>query len=503
VTKPVQNTASAADLAPLNRIRVETALSRFPIHRLAKQGNAPIDLLRINDTGEADFKWEVSYNSKHGQPGPLAYKVDTLIVNRRIDEARRPLPEILKLGSLREICRELGFTDHNTDQIKKALLQNASAFINAKLRYKQRNGRERWGEIGYTRYSVIFTGEQLPDGRMADAVYIILNPPYRELLNQVEVRPLDYDYLVELAPGPQRLYELLSFSMYGTIAHERPRAKLIYSDYCLYAPQTRYMQFDQVKKQMYKIHVPHRDSGYITKVHYQDILDREGNPDWEMLYTPGPKAFAEYQSFARRTIAQAVPRAFIPEPQQHALPLGQTNLHDPLVAQLTARGITERKARTLLSQIKHGQEIIDQIEYTDFILSTAPPGRFHNPPGLYIRNIEDNIIPPTTFETSRKRELRQQAENDRNAQAAHIARLQAAYEDYQAGLLDNFVNNLSAEEHSQMLSDAKKRLKAKYAAMTAQQVDDLAHTVVRSEIRNTGRIDMITFEAFRAKYELV
>jgi integrase/recombinase XerD len=45
-------------------------------------------LLRINDAGEADFKWEVSYNSKHGQPGPLAYKVDTLIINRRIDEAK-------------------------------------------------------------------------------------------------------------------------------------------------------------------------------------------------------------------------------------------------------------------------------------------------------------------------------------------------------------------------------------------------------------------------------
>src|SRR4051794_339184 len=85
------------DLASLNRIRVETALSRFPIHRLAKQGNVSIDLLRINDAGEADFKWEVSYNSKHGQPGPLAYKVDTLVVNRRIDEARRPVPEILKL----------------------------------------------------------------------------------------------------------------------------------------------------------------------------------------------------------------------------------------------------------------------------------------------------------------------------------------------------------------------------------------------------------------------
>jgi len=34
----------STDLAPLNRIRVETALSRYPIHRLAKKGIVAIDL---------------------------------------------------------------------------------------------------------------------------------------------------------------------------------------------------------------------------------------------------------------------------------------------------------------------------------------------------------------------------------------------------------------------------------------------------------------------------
>src|SRR5438067_13870410 len=95
----------------LNRIRVETALSRFPLHRLAKKGNISIDLQRVNEAGEADFRWEVTYNVKHGQPGPLAYKVDTLVINRRVDEVRRPLPEIIKLGSLSTICLELGLAD--------------------------------------------------------------------------------------------------------------------------------------------------------------------------------------------------------------------------------------------------------------------------------------------------------------------------------------------------------------------------------------------------------
>ena len=55
--------------------------------------------------------------------GPLAYKLDTLIINRRIEEAARPIPRIIRLGSLQEICRELGQIDEgkNTNQIKNAL----------------------------------------------------------------------------------------------------------------------------------------------------------------------------------------------------------------------------------------------------------------------------------------------------------------------------------------------------------------------------------------------
>src|SRR5947208_2715167 len=102
---------SHAAVTTPNRIRVETALSRFPIHSLAKKGTVIIDLQRHNDAGVADFKWEVTYNSKYGQAGPLAYKVDTLVINRLLDQIRRPLPEIVRIGSLSDVCRCLGTQD--------------------------------------------------------------------------------------------------------------------------------------------------------------------------------------------------------------------------------------------------------------------------------------------------------------------------------------------------------------------------------------------------------
>ena len=81
------------ELSPPNPIRVETALSRFPVHRLAKHGEIAIESGRRTRAGEVSIKWEVTYNSKFGQPGPLAYKLDTLIINRRIEEATRPIPQ--------------------------------------------------------------------------------------------------------------------------------------------------------------------------------------------------------------------------------------------------------------------------------------------------------------------------------------------------------------------------------------------------------------------------
>src|SRR5690348_15322722 len=86
--------SSSPDLTPLNVIRTETVLSKLPIHSLAKKGYVEIGIVRRSATGQVDLKWEVSYSSKYGPPRQLAYKLDTLVVNRRIDERGRPVPRI-------------------------------------------------------------------------------------------------------------------------------------------------------------------------------------------------------------------------------------------------------------------------------------------------------------------------------------------------------------------------------------------------------------------------
>ena len=74
--------------------------------------------------------------------------------------------------------------------LKSAFHQNASALILLPyLRYRGRDGIERTLNTGFTRYSVIFTGEILPDGTQADAVYLVLSEPYLDILNHGAATP--------------------------------------------------------------------------------------------------------------------------------------------------------------------------------------------------------------------------------------------------------------------------------------------------------------------------
>ena len=399
------------ELIPRDLIRIETALSRFPIHRLAKQGNVSIEIRENKPSGELRTRWEVTHNSKYGQPGPLAYKLDTLVINRKIDEEGRPVPKKLRLGSLHEIANTLGL-QRNTNEIKKALRQNAFAGITAKISYKQTNGTEQTVEADFTRYSVFFRGERFPDGTKADAVYLVLNDIFAQIINTAPTRPLDYDYLKELPPAPQRFYELLSFQMYAAIKYNHPHAKLLYSEYCTYAPQTRYFDWEHVRKQMYKVHAPHVKSGYLAKVEFQEQLTEGGEPDWMMLYAPGPKARAEHKA-SQLKLGRAARRGG----EQLGLPdAGEAEAEtftpedEGLVSRLTSLGVAEGKARGLIKNHREAAEA--QIAAYPYRGEGKPK---KNAPGWLIAAVEGNYTLPVAY--LEERERKQQAARSRERKA--------------------------------------------------------------------------------------
>lgn len=296
-----QLTVPLVKQTPFDIIRSETTLSKYPVHNLVKGKPTTIDIQTIDRHGRS-IRWEVSANQKYGLPGQLAYKLDTLVINRRIEEAGHPVPEIIGLGSLRQICQVLGLADSgkNKQNITHALQQNALTGITACLQYKGRDKVERELKATFTRYSVIFTGQKMPTGQAADGVYLILSQTYREVLSHSPTRPLDYEYLKSLTPTAQRFYEIISYQIFAALKYNHRYARLRYSDYCLYSAQTRYENLSAARKQMYKVHQPHKASGYLTDIQFEKGMDRQGRPDWVIAYEPGPKARSEYEVFTQK-----------------------------------------------------------------------------------------------------------------------------------------------------------------------------------------------------------
>lgn len=297
-----QSATERAASQKLDIIRTDTVISKLPAHNLFGQGAVSIQINKKDSNGQTKLSWKVSFNPEYGEAGQLAYRIETLVINRRIDEAGRPVPTILRLGSLSDICDELGINPSgaNTNNLKRALQQNAGALISANLMYKSTDGAKHRLDATFTKYSVAFRGDELPNGEKSDGVVILLNEQYRRVLNRAGTRPLDFKYLKQLTPSAQRFYEIISYQVYAALKYGYPEAKITYSDYCAYSGQPRQSVAAEMNKRMYKVHQQHIKSGYISKVSYQKIRDAEGNVDWVMSYVPGPQAVAEFERFNRR-----------------------------------------------------------------------------------------------------------------------------------------------------------------------------------------------------------
>ena len=209
----------ATELVPLNTIRVETALSRYPVHRLARKGSIDISIREgTRDGGETTVGGRLQQEARPARPAGLQARHahhqppdrGSPPPHSASPQARQPERHLPRTRTWPTAARTAATS-------RTSLFQNAFAGITAKTRYRQGDGTERTLEAAFTRYSVILTGEKLPDGRKADAVYIILNDVFIQVINGAMTRPLDYDYLKSLPPAPQRFYELLSYQMYAAL----------------------------------------------------------------------------------------------------------------------------------------------------------------------------------------------------------------------------------------------------------------------------------------------
>jgi hypothetical protein len=306
-------------------------------------------------------------------------------------------------------------------------------------------------------------------------VYVVLNPIFREVLRYAKTRPLDYDYLKALAPASRRLYELLSFQMFAALKHENLRAKYLYSDLCKFAPLTRYDNWDQVKKQLYKIHLPHRKSGYIKDIEFKETRDTNGRIDWIIWYIPGPKAHREYEEFTTRKSKALAPHR-LQAVKTKKVSLGDGNVEDGIILQLISFGMD----RDAAIQLVEG----DRIECEQWAQAWPYQNKdgMKNPPAVLRRFIEEKRRPfPKGYESARK-----QAEKNRikTTRESHREYHQSAYHHY-------LQNQLKGLKHTQ--PEAYKSFNESFETFASSALQGL-------QPENIELIRHIEFESFAQEH---
>jgi hypothetical protein len=362
--------SETTDLLPQAVIRSEVNFLVLPFFALSRRDAAQRLQTEYRTTIERgnerlDVLWAVSANPRYGYPCPFDGRVHKAI-EHIISELTTPLENPIPLGSLLTLAKLMGvglskkgkLSGKTYEEIKESLRRITMTGVESRGAFYHK-GRKRWLEDAFHLYDrVVFTGEELPSGEIADTNYLFLGNWYLENINARYVKPLDYAYYRSLkSPVASRFYELLGVKFYGMGIH--PFIRYRYSNLCLLLPLTRHRYISQAKQKLQLAHQELIRTGFFAKVEW-DAIPGEGH-DWYVSYWPGQRAKEEIQCLPRQL-------ALIPEGVKEATLDDQSavvaNQLPPRRTSSSASSRTSRKksAKGKSELTKTQQELVKQME---------------------------------------------------------------------------------------------------------------------------------------------
>jgi len=288
--------------------RCEVNFLKYPYFNVVSKSKH-MDCIEINDIermpdGYKEIYWRVSRSMYYDFPGAFARRIHTEIVTPILNWMPKPIPRLIKLGSLYEMCKVLGIVYHskNRNDIKKALESIAATTIKTKGTFciKDAQGNKKFIEekIIHLYEAVYFRGAIFPNGNRADETTIVLSHEYAHNFNRGYVAPLDFSYIKSLHSSvAQRLYELLNIWLYPVLENKSIVLAKKYSTLCSYAPLVKQNKIWLAKQQLKSSHEQLINSNYISSVEWESIGK---NDDWLIKYHIGQRAIDWYNSTRRK-----------------------------------------------------------------------------------------------------------------------------------------------------------------------------------------------------------
>jgi hypothetical protein len=475
------------------------------------------------------IKWRTIPNRdpEIGAPGIDAHDVWMRLVKPTIDLRLDLYDEstyIVPLGGCRKSLRMVGWGEggFQARRLLRALNQIGSTNIVADIWIPTTETDEKGEPLfqpikaSFTKMSIYAVGsthltqEQLQAGHfdfdfdLDDTIYVQLHPIEARIQKSQPQRYIDNQYLFSVSPAAQRWYELVAAKIYGVIKNKGQFCEVRYSWYIKHHHTLkRHYERRRVVQQIKEVIHDHLRSMYLDKVEFIVVREPGQEIDWVIRFYPGDAARASINRILKHTAnsRQSRPK---PQTQKHKGDAPQLdsarstessrNIDRGLFIELTKRGITATQAWNLLSIIETDQAVMDQLEWADYIVSQ---GGIKNPPGLYVTFIKDNLIPPDSFETSRKRRLKQAQAQALSESQQEKEALQSAYGEYRNKQIDQYIAE-NPEDYERFYLQKTQEAKEKFNGFDTwkpEMAEKFITVLARAEVAK--RITLYNLETFR------
>ena len=447
-------------------IAAEVNLSRLPFFASSTKGLRSKKSIRYSYSTEiggrkVEAVWEVSANAKYGYPGPLSEAVHAAIL-QITTERGFPIQNPV-VFTFYDICKRLDLKPSGEirRKIRKAIRATRFAGIEIDQSFATKDGRRPYISPDANLYELtIFFGDRDPDtGEPAEFSAVWLADFYRESLNSGYIRPLDFEYfklIRKVSFVAPKLYEYLGYRFSTScFKHGNDYTRIDYNDLAVIVDVKRYPYLSAAKRSLNRAHNILISTNFLVR-EPEWIVEEQGRgkqSKFSIRYYPGKRAREEYKQ-GRRTVTKQ-------------LEIFDDTLAGPptIIHELTALGVTERRARTLAA--RHPADRIyrqlDHLEYLDQI-GRAPR---ENVGGWLADAVEQNYTPPTGFKDRYEKAAAQQVKAKADAQRRQKEVRQheedrRAVEEREARktTLDTQLATLPATDQQQITSEIERRIRA-------------------------------------------
>ncbi len=470
-TKPKR--PETTELADLEFVRSEVNLLVFPFFALTTKGlrrrlRTEFRAIAERDGERVEILWNVSANPEYGYPGLFDRQVHRAIeqiITERLrteGEVENPIP----LGSLYGLCERMGLRKQAGRQeyggrqyraIRRALERITTTSIKSEGSFYEK-GKRRWTSTVFHLYdAVVFQGEELRNGEIADTNYLYLNYLYLQSVNSFYVKPLDYHYQQSLrSPIASRLYEILGVKFYGVRNHRQAEICFKYSTLTQLLPVEQHQYLSDARKQLNPAHEELVATGFLASYEWREARD---DGEWLIFYRPGERARDEIRwAQAERRLTNGAQETlpgmeeeFEVEPAKRTAAAELVSEEDEaLIAELVRLNVSETTAREL---VKHSDAnaIRKWIEALDY-------SRAQDKAAFLVKALQENWQVPEEY--LKAKEEQEQQERLREAERARRQERQEEEEHRQreAEKLDRLYESLSSEQRADIDRETEARI---------------------------------------------